>query len=200
MQGSLDSRITSRAPPTNGDLESLVRAMAGGDAGALSCIYEQTVGQVFGIARCMLRSKEDAEEIVCDVYTHAWQTASHYDPTRGSVMAWLAIMARNRSVDRLRQRRKYLPLTDAARHPDDGGAGGAASPEEILARFQTGSAVHRALETLPPERRRLIALAFFNGLSHQEIADSTGIPLGTVKSHVRRALSVLQAALTRQRI
>ncbi len=194
MQTSMDSSVPF-APRTDGGLESLVRAMAAGDATALSCIYEQTVAQVFGIARFMLRSKEDAEEIVCDVYTHAWQTARNYDPARGSVMAWLAIMARNRAVDRLRQRRKQVALSDATQHPEDWPADAATGPEDILARFQAGSAVHRALECLPPERRRLIALAFFQDMSHQEIADSTGIPLGTVKSHVRRALCVLQAAL-----
>jgi RNA polymerase sigma-70 factor (ECF subfamily) len=196
MQVSLESSV-SFAPVTNGGLESLVRAMAGGDTAALSCIYEQTVAQIFRIARFILRSREDAEEIVCDVYTHAWQTARNYDPTRGSVMAWLAIMARNRSVDRLRQRRKWSTRADAAQQPADW-PGGEASPEEILAQFQSGSAVHRALESLSPERRRLIALAFFHGLSHQEIADTTGMPLGTVKSHVRRALCMLKAALTPQ--
>ena len=199
MQTGVDSSL-SFATHANGDLESLVSAMAAGDAAALSCIYEQTVAQVFGIARCMLRSKEDAEEIVCDVYTHAWQTAGSYDPARGSVMAWLAIMARNRSVDRLRQRRRHLALNDAEQHPEDWPADPALGPEHILARLQTGSAVHRALESLPAERRRLIALAFFQDMSHQEIADSTGIPLGTVKSHVRRALCVLQAALMPQQL
>jgi len=194
MQTRMDSSVPF-AHRTDSGLERLVSAMAAGDATALSCIYEQTVAQIFGIARCMLRSKEDAEEIVCDVYTHAWQTAGNYDPARGSVMAWLGIMTRNRAVDRLRQRRKHATVSDAAQHPEDWPADPATSPEDILARFQTGSAVHRALESLPPERRRLIALAFFEGLSHQEIADSTGIPLGTVKSHVRRALCVLQTVL-----
>jgi RNA polymerase sigma-70 factor (ECF subfamily) len=199
MHGTVDSRLISYAPVPNGGLEGLVKAMAGGDAAALSCIYEQTVAQVFGIARFMLRSREDAEEIVCDVYTHAWQTAASYDAARGTVMAWLAIMARNRCLDRLRQRRKHLMLHEAAHHPEDWLAGDAAGPEEILARFQSGTAVHRALESLPPQRRRLIALAFFQDMSHQEIAESTGIPLGTVKSHVRRALCILQAALMLQR-
>jgi RNA polymerase sigma-70 factor (ECF subfamily) len=194
MRTSVDTSIPFGAQATEG-LESLVKAMAAGDSTALTCIYQQTVAQVFGIARCMLRSKEDAEEIVCDVYTHAWQTAGLYDPARGSVMAWLAIMTRNRAVDRLRQRRKHAARSDATEHPEDWPADTATSPEDILVRFQTGSAVHRALESLPPERRRLIGLAFFQDMSHQEIADSTGIPLGTVKSHVRRALCVLQAAL-----
>jgi RNA polymerase sigma-70 factor (ECF subfamily) len=181
-------------------LESLVTAMAAGDPSALSAIYQQTVSQVFAIARCMLRSREDAEEIVCDVYLHAWATARNYDASRGSVMAWLAVMARNRSVDRLRQRRPLVSLDDRDNEALAGKLISATSgPEEILAMFQSGSAVHAALASLSPLRRRLLSLAFFQDLSHQEIAAALGLPLGTVKSHVRRALAALQTALARDR-
>jgi len=181
------------AVPETERLEDLVRAMARGDREALSQIYEQTVGQVFAICRGVLRCKEDAEEIVCDVYANAWQRACAYDPGRGTVMAWLAVMARNRAVDRLRQRRDALSLDDdrhglAASLMDD-----ALGPEQVLAQFQSGTAVHRALLCLTAQRRYLLGLAFFQGLSHQEIADATHLPLGTVKSHLRRALAALQA-------
>jgi len=184
-------------PPPLQRLEDLVHAMAGGDRAALSDIYEQTVGQIFAIASRMLRSKEDAEEVVCDVYAHAWQRATSYDAARGSVMAWLAVMARNRSVDRLRQRRDALSLNDE-RHEVLAASlvGEALGPEQVLAQFQAGSAVHRALESLSVQRRYLLGLAFFQGLSHQEIADATGMALGTVKSHLRRALAALQGELT----
>jgi len=177
-------------------LENLVQGMASGDAAALSSLYEQTVGQLIAIARGILRCKEDAEEIVCDVYTHAWRSAGTYDAGRGSVMAWLSIITRNRALDRLRQRRDMLSLDDerncAAAPPP---ANGEPGPEQLLSLTQAGSAVHRALLTLTPQRRRLIDLAFFQGLSHQEIADAIGMPLGTVKSHLRRALLALQAVL-----
>jgi len=199
MQASPESPSPSSTERSSDGLESLVTAMAAGDASALSSIYERTVSQVFAIARCMLRSREDAEEIVCDVYTHAWATAKNYDPCRGSVMAWLAIMARNRSVDRLRQRRDLISLDDRANAGLAESLGcGVAGPEEILASFQSGSAVHAALAALSPLRRRLLGLAFFQDLSHQEIAAAVGMPLGTVKSHVRRALAALQAALGRE--
>jgi RNA polymerase sigma-70 factor, ECF subfamily len=187
----------SAAPLELQPLEDLVRGMAGGDAAALSRVYEQTVAQVFAIARGMLRCKEDAEEVVCDVYTHAWQRASTYDCGRGSVMAWLAVMTRHRAVDRLRQRRVALSLDDD-RHCALAASlvGEAPGPEQILSQFQSGSAVHRALQSLSPQRRLMLGLAFFEGLSHQEIADATGIPLGTVKSHLRRALAALQGELT----
>jgi RNA polymerase sigma-70 factor (ECF subfamily) len=178
-------------------LDVLVRSMAAGDQQALSSIYEQTVGQIFAIVRSVLRSKEDAEEVVCDVYTHAWQKAGSFDASRGSVMAWLAIMARNRAIDRLRQRRNHLSLDDEEnRGLSESLSGETHGPEEILALFQQGSAVHRALARLTPQRRHLLGLAFFQDMTHEEIAAAERMPLGTVKSHVRRALSVLEAALS----
>jgi RNA polymerase sigma-70 factor (ECF subfamily) len=171
--------------------------MARGEQAAFSRLYQQTVAQVFAIARCLLRSKEDAEEIVCDVYTYAWQRAHAYDCTRGSVMAWLSVMTRNRAVDRLRQRRATVSLDDES-HDElyKSLAADTLGPEQILAQFQSGSAVHRALAALSEQRRHLIALAFFQGLTHEEIAGVVGMPLGTVKSHVRRALAVLQSELS----
>jgi RNA polymerase sigma-70 factor (ECF subfamily) len=200
MQPSTETSPPSTAENRADGLVSLVTAMAAGDSSALSSIYEQTVPQIFAIARSMLRSKEDAEEIVCDVYTHAWTTAKNYDPCRGSVMAWLAVMARNRSVDRLRQRRAVVSLDDEDNaHLADKLVSATAGPDDILASFQSGSAVHAALASLSPLRRRLLGLAFFQDLSHQEIAAAEDIPLGTVKSHVRRALAALQTALERDR-
>jgi len=176
-------------------LDTLVRCVAGGDRSALSGIYRQTVTQIFAIARAMLRSREDAEEVVCDVYVTLWQRAASYDAARGSVIAWLAVMTRNRAVDRLRQRRSMLSL-DAGGNPELLALHGEGpGPEETLTRFQTARVVRQALAALPPARRELLGLAFFHGLSHQEIAAAVGLPLGTVKSHVRRALASLQAAL-----
>jgi RNA polymerase sigma-70 factor (ECF subfamily) len=182
---------------SSNELDVLVQSMAAGDQHALSSIYEQTVGQIYAIVRSVLRSKEDAEEIVCDVYTHAWQKAASFDASRGSVMAWLAIMARNRAIDRLRQRRNHVSLDDEDhRGLAESLHGDTQGPEEILSLFQEGSAVHRALAGLTPQRRHLLGLAFFQDMTHQEIAAAVGLPLGTVKSHVRRALGVLEAALS----
>jgi RNA polymerase sigma-70 factor (ECF subfamily) len=190
--------VPAQSPqPVVRSLENLVHAIARGEQAAFSSLYQQTVAQVFAIARCMLRSKEDAEEIVCDVYTFAWQRASAFDPKRGSVMAWLAVMTRNRAVDRLRQRRATLSLDDERQDElYKSLVSDTLGPDQILAQFQSGSAVHRALSALSEQRRRLIGLAFFQGLTHEEIAVVVGMPLGTVKSHVRRALTVLQGELS----
>jgi RNA polymerase sigma factor (sigma-70 family) len=192
-------RFAVASPASTARLEDLVRRMARDEQSAFSALYQQTVGQVYSIAHCLLRNKEDAEEIVCDVYTFAWRNARAYDSTRGSVMAWLSVMTRNRAVDRLRQRRDTVSLDDEKNEalcrslPAE-----ILGPEQILAQFQTGSAVHRALTALSEKRRQLIALAFFQGMTHEEIAAVVGMPLGTVKSHLRRALAVLQGQLSSQ--
>jgi RNA polymerase sigma factor (sigma-70 family) len=198
MQSVATNPGSAGAPkgPHTERLEDLVHAMADGNRAALSGVYEQTIAQVYAISRGMLRCKEDAEEVVCDVYTCAWQRAKTYDSSRGTVMAWLAVMTRNRAVDRVRQRRDSLSLDDE-RHEALAAslAGQTLGPEEVLTQFQSGSAVHRALRSLSAQRRYLLGLAFFRGLSHQEIADTTRLPLGTVKSHLRRALAALQGEL-----
>ena len=177
-------------------LEHLVRAMTAGEVDALSQLYQLTVGQVFATAYWRLRSREDAEEIVIDVYTHVWQHSATYDPSRGSVRAWLTVMTRHRAIDRLRRRREGISVNDQqyetlALSLVDTILG----PEQTLARVESSTALHRALQHLSGERYALLRLAFFEGLTHEEIAAAVGMPLGTVKSHVRRALLALQLLL-----
>jgi len=177
-------------------LVDLVQAMAKGDEGALSSVYEQTAAQVYGIARAILSCKEDAEEVVCDVYAYAWQHATAYDPTRGSVQAWLAIIAKSRAIDRRRRRCDHVSLDETSQQALAGSLiDERLDPESMLSRNQAGYALHIALQSLTPRRQQLIDLAFFQGLSHQELADAIGMRLGTVKSHLRRALATLQDRL-----
>ena len=197
MQSGATNNGSGAAATEAHRLQDLLRAMAHGDQEALAGVYQQTVAQVHAIAMRLLRCREDAEEVVCDVYAHAWQNARTYDSRRGPVMGWLAVMTRSRAVDRLRQRRNVLSLDDARQASLAASlVGEALSPEQVLTQFQSGTAVHRALRSLSAERRYLLGLAFFHGLSHQEIAEATRIPLGTVKSHLRRALAALQGELS----
>lgn len=172
------------------ELEDLVSSMGRGESAALSGICRYTFARVLGIARLMLRSKEDAEELAYEVYTNAWRYAKSYDPSRGTVIAWLFVMTRSRALDRLRRRRASIPLGDDRNCPLTASlVDESLNPEELLMRLEASAAVHHALGSLSPDRRRVLILAFFEGLTHQEIADVIGLPLGTVKSHVRRSLS-----------
>lgn len=178
------------------ELEKLMVAIGEGHSTALAELYDATVGKVHALVRAIVRTPEDAEEVTCDVYTQVWQGAHRFSASRGSAMAWLLTIARSRALDCLRRRnhRERLlaeePLGEDGRPSADDDL-----PEEILHVFQTGSAVHAALKTLPPDRRRIVGLAFFRDLSHAEIAEVTGLPLGTVKSCLRRTLMGLREAL-----
>jgi RNA polymerase sigma-70 factor (ECF subfamily) len=141
----------------------------------------------------MLGNTADAEEVVCDSYVQAWRSAARFDPGRGSVLAWLLMMCRSRALDLLRQRRSRAAAESAVSRCAEEGRESA--PEELLDQAQSGAAVHQALGALSPLRRQLVALAFFRGLSHQEIAQAVRLPIGTVKSHLRRSLQGMRAVL-----
>jgi len=180
------------------DLLPLVAAIAQGDTAALTSLYDATVDKVVAVARAVLRNVEDAEEVTCDVYTQAWQVAQNFDATRGNVLGWLLTIARNRSIDMLRQRqcreRSFVAEERSEEIPEERVF---RNPEDLLALFQSGSAVHTMLSALAPLPRKLIGMAFFHDLSHAQIAAETGLPVGTVKSHIRRALLALRESLER---
>jgi RNA polymerase sigma-70 factor (ECF subfamily) len=173
-------------------LEALMAAVQGRDEEAFARLYDLTVAQVYGLAMHLLRHAADAEEVVCQVYEQAWWRASRYDVKRGPVVAWLLVMCRSRALDALQERRARVRRDERAGADDEALAEG---PEALLGRWQEGGAVHRAVAGLTPLRRQLVALAFFRDLSHQELADRFALPLGTIKSHLRRSLAELRRAL-----
>jgi RNA polymerase sigma factor (sigma-70 family) len=175
-------------------LAALVEQMRIGQERALEELYDATVGKLYALASAILRSAEDSEEIVCETYAYAWANASRFDASRANPLGWLLMLCRSRALDRLRQRRAIASALDIAASRDNDSSS-ADQPFDILSLMQQRSSVHAALSQLTPERRHLISLAFLQGLSHQEIADVTRLPLGTVKSHVRRALTQLREAL-----
>lgn len=187
------SGTTANAATSAHHLTDLLAAMTRREQGALSQLYDATADKLYGLARTILGNAADAEEIVCDAYVQAWQTASSYDAQRGSVLAWLLMICRSRAVDLLRQRRSRAEALSAA--TSDVRAATEQGPEDLLRQIQEGTAVHRALAELTPLRRQLVALAFFRGMSHQEIAQAVELPVGTVKSHLRRSLQNLRAIL-----
>lgn len=190
--------LASRAVASlNDEYASVVAAVAGGSSTALADLYDSTVSKVHALVRSIIRNPQDAEEVTCEVYTYAWQNADQFDPDRGAVMGWLLTIARSRALDALRRQRTRERLTGGVASSEHVSDSATLAPEHYLHLFQTGSAVHSALAALPPERRQLIGLAFFQDLSHAEISAQTGIPIGTVKSHLRRALHTLRDCLYR---
>ena len=176
-------------------LGDALAGVARGETRALEQLYRETVGRVYGIAIRIVRAHEAAEEVAEDVYVQVWRTASRFDPARGSPIAWLLTIARSRALDYLRRDEPAFPHPDpqSLAGPDEAGGGG--NPQDLLLACEAQGEVARALARLDPRARQLLALAFFRGLSHQEIALHAGLPLGTVKTHIRRALATLRETL-----
>ena len=164
--------------------EGIMQRLADGDREALGELYDQYSGTVCGIARRILKDEDAAEDVVQTVFLQAWRQAGRYDVARGSAGAWLSILARTRSLDALRRRtaRRETPA-DAVREP----AHAPATVERM--------AVHQALSTLPGKQRRTLELAYYEGLTHVEIAKALGEPLGTIKTRTRVGLQRLRAVL-----
>jgi RNA polymerase sigma factor (sigma-70 family) len=187
------NEASSTAPSPLERLTHLVMQMRRGDERALEELYDTTVGKLFALAKAIVRHETDAKEVVCATYAFAWSHAGRYDPQRASVLGWLTMLCRSRALDVLRQRRAngaQAGIVEAGQLQDEGHG-----PDDLLSLMQQQSLVHAALRALTPQRRRLVCMAFLQGLSHPQIAKATGLPLGTVKSHIRRALDELRNRL-----
>lgn len=170
-------------PQTDSDL---VRDMAAGDRAAFSALYDRYANILMALALRIVRDRSDAEEVVQDAFLQAWRQAERFDGGRGSVGAWLVTMARSRALDRLR-RRGPVSTTEVTENTL------VSQPSEDTPAI--GLAVRKVLGTLPPEQRRALELAYYDGMSQSEIAAHTGDPLGTVKTRMRLGLGHLREAL-----
>ncbi len=175
---------------TPNDLNDLVGKIAAGDQAAFRAFYEATVDRCVGIAMSVLKSQVWADDCVADSFVQVWRTAAQFDASRGHALAWLTMLCRTRAIDRLRKEQAQL-ITAAEllrETPADDG-------DDRFGDMQPTGALKHALGQLSHEQRRALELTYFQGLSNTEIAKVTGWPLGTTKSHVRRALSVLRKEL-----
>lgn len=183
--------------PDEAALVALMGRIRFGDAEALGTLYDLALGRVYGLALCVLRQPQDAEEVVSDVFLQVWDQAVSYCPQRGSVMAWLQTLAWSRAVDRVRRLRRQRLETPL--HPEgdeDAYASGEDQPvDALLDHLGNVQALQRAFQSLSPIQRTVLELAYHEELSQPEIAERTGLPLGTVKSHARRGLAALREAL-----
>jgi RNA polymerase sigma-70 factor (ECF subfamily) len=173
----------SPAPPV---APSLLSRVASGEGAAVRECLTRYSGLVWSIARRMSRNQEDAEDATQEIFVDLWKSAARFDPTVASEATFIATIARRRLIDR---RRRQARRTDTEQLPDANtlmaGAAGATAFPEISA---DAALAARALRELRPEERTAVILSAYYGLSHEEIATSTGQPLGTVKTHARRGL------------
>jgi len=179
-------------------LTALVAEMARGNQDALGRLYDETSAALNGLLLRMLGDAQETEEALMDVFMKAWKNASSYSPERAGVRAWLTMMARSIAIDRIR-RRAARPETVIAPESFPEPASPEVSPEEHTATGQWRVVVRQALGELPREQREAVTIAFFEGLSHSELAARLGQPLGTVKSRVRIGLIRLREILETRR-
>lgn len=178
-------------------LAALLAAAARGDCTAFEAFYDATFTYARTIARRML-SGSDVDDLLADAYFEAWRSVARYDAGRGSAMTWLLTLVRSRCLDVLRQRRTQPSVggsDDTPPSADDIADDDAEDPAQQLWRQQADARLHAALAALSAAERWVLGLAYFRELSHTQIAAATGMPLGTVKTHLLRAQQRLRALL-----
>ncbi|MGO9272157.1 MAG: sigma-70 family RNA polymerase sigma factor [Terriglobia bacterium] len=182
--------IIQMKPEEQGADLRLMQRIAAGDQAALATLYDRYSSVLYSVAKRVLSDTGAAEEILQDVFLQVWRNASRFDPQRGSLSGWLLVTTRNRAIDRLRRRTSQGP--DPA--PEELAMPGA-SLETSVAQDEMMARVKAVLGGLAPGQREALEMAYFEGLTHSEIAERSGEPLGTVKTRLRTALQVLKKAL-----
>lgn len=172
----------------------LCTRMAAGDERALAELYDAHARSIYSLALRIVGRPAEAEDVTQDVFTQAWQSAARFDASRGNVAAWLLVMTRTRALDRLRRERRR-PADSAEPSTFDRIPNDAPGVDMVMATSQEAARARAAVEALPPVQREAVELAYFEGLTHSEIAARTSQPLGTVKTRIRSAMQQLRAAL-----
>ncbi len=172
-------------------LGKLLQAVANKDRKAFEEFYDATTERVLSLVSRITRQIDIAEEVVSDVYLQVWRDADRFDPARGNALAWLTVLCRSRALDTLRKI-NTTPTHGAAPIGEIPEIEEAELSQDLLIAVEEHSAVHAALDRLAPGQRQLLALAYFRGYTHSELAQFTGMPLGTVKTQLRRTLKKLK--------
>lgn len=171
---------------------ALVR-VAGGDRAALRMVYENTSAKLFGVCLRILNDKSEVEDLLQEVYVTVWRKAASFDPDRSSPITWLVTIARNRAIDRLRSgagKRRTEPIEAAEAVSDP-----APAAVERLEAAEQRARLARCLEELEPRQSSAIRAAFLDGSTYEDLAQRMSVPLGTMKSLIRRGLLKLRGCL-----
>jgi RNA polymerase sigma-70 factor (ECF subfamily) len=175
-------------PSPEEDLNLLARVQRGDEA-AMAALYDRYSRVVYSVALRVLRDASAAEDVLQEIFMQVWRTPDSFVSARGSLAGWLAVVTRNRSIDTLRRRKPTEQVEDVA----------LASPTNLAEEGERNIMMQRArvvIAQLPLEQRKTLEMAFFDGLTHTEIAEMTGDPLGTVKTRIRSALLTLRKGMS----
>jgi RNA polymerase sigma-70 factor (ECF subfamily) len=184
-----ETGLVNSTTPSGQDDATLLALVERGDEYAMATLFDRYSKVVYSVALRVLRDPSSAEDILQEVFMQIWRNPESFVASRGSLGGWLAVVARNRSIDALRRKKPSEPVDDMVM----------ASNYNLANEAERNSLMEKARATivlLPPEQRKTLEMAFFDGLTHSEIAEMTGDPLGTVKTRIRSALTSLRKALT----
>ena len=184
-----ETGLGNSPPPSTQDDAGLLVLVQRGDQSAMSSLFDRYSRVVYSVALRVLRDPASAEDILQEVFMQIWRNPDSFTATRGSLGGWLAVVSRNRSIDALRRKRPTESVDDIA----------LASNYNLADESERNSMMEKArgvIHLLPVEQRKTLEMAFFDGLTHSEIAEMTGDPLGTVKTRIRSALTTLRKAFT----
>jgi RNA polymerase sigma-70 factor, ECF subfamily len=175
--------------------EDLMPLVERKDATAFEIVYDRHGGAAYSLAYRIVGDRGTAEDVTQEAFLSVWRTGARFDRTRGSVRTWLLGVVRNRAIDSLRRQATRAPIVDLEleRLPDTGPTAELTDTEAL--RHEAAREVRGALQALPAEQLKVIELAYFGGLTHSEIAEALGMPLGTVKGRMRLAMEKIRATL-----
>jgi RNA polymerase sigma-70 factor, ECF subfamily len=176
--------------------QAAVARMARGDHSALAELYDRNARMVFSLAQRILQNQADAEDVVQEVFAQVWAQAGRYDTSRGAVAAWMLMMARSRAIDRLRSRTSRPETLSEAGVAESLPDATTRQDLQLLSAEQV-ECLRSAMQELPEAQRTALELAYYEGLTHAEIAGRLSEPLGTVKTRIRQAVIKLRESLVR---
>jgi RNA polymerase sigma-70 factor (ECF subfamily) len=184
--------MNSLADERRDELSELLVRIAAGNQGAFAELYRRTSAKLFGVCLRMLVDHGEAEEVLQEIYTTVWRRAQSFDATRASAITWLMALARNKVIDRLRQRHAHAPSHQVDL---DGLVDEQPGPATQAEASQEYRRLQHCLEALEPKQRQSVRAAFFSGATYSELAMRCQVPLGTMKSWIRRGLLQLRTCL-----
>lgn len=177
----------------NSELFHILLAMAEGEKAAMHRLYVRTSRELYSLCFSFIQNREASEDVVHEVYLKAWNRAASYDPTKGTPMAWLTRIARNSAIDWIRaQKRRPTTGDDELIFVADQSE----TAEEMLIRVEQSDIVRQQVENLASADANLIRNAYLRGMTYFEVANETGLPLGTVKTRIRRGLRIMRERMT----
>jgi RNA polymerase sigma-70 factor, ECF subfamily len=188
LEGARITRVAGRQSEDHRDDASLVARLRDGDQNAMADLYDRYSGIVYGVALRVLGDTAAAEDVLQEIFLQLWCRPQSFNADRGRLAPWLAVIARNRAIDVLRKR----PLEEDI---DELPVSTGVDLEDVAAQRLAVEKVRGVMAQLPPEQRKALEMAFFEGLTHTEIASRTGEPLGTVKTRIRSALMAVRKAV-----